>query len=393
MQIRSVTILNLLRDLRSDAGERKDSLRLLLKLIAATIEDNPRLLNQYSLDDATTKRTLDRLHGFTLDLHLTQRLVEEADNFDYDPLIAELTQLEQQSRPEAPPQKKSRRSLLASPPIRFIEKLKTTSRRPLVIGFVCHGNRYRSAFAHMITANAIKKNDLQILVQSAGTFGWQSSDKVAGIIASEFSPAISALGAGAEKLIKAIASGDDKFLRMPGRLPERHELTRQDLVDAYTRFNQEETLKRIQKIGKKTECIVTPYEELTRQLGEILRRIDMHLLSTPFLSANSFAASVALEHGIDSDISLRHTPRTLTRTFIDRSDVILVADRKQYNLIRDTFPRARKKLFMLGDCAARGWKSTEITDPEAGGFELIQRCYENIHNVVDEHLLATLRQL
>ncbi len=393
MQIRSVTLLNLLRQLRNDAGERKDSLRLLLKLIAATVEDNPRLLNQYSLDDATTKRTLEKLHDFTLDLHLTQRLTEEADNSDYDPLIAELTQLEQHSRPAAAPAKKSRRSFLASPPIRFIEKLGASLHRPLVVGFVCHGNRYRSAFAHMITADAIKKYNLQILVQSAGTFGWQSSDKVTRIIASKFFPAISALGAGAEKLIKAIASGDDKFLRMPGRLPDRHELTREDLVGTYTRFNQEETLKRIQKIGKKSECIVTPYEVLTRQLGAILRQIDMHLLSTPFLSANSFAASVALEHGIDSDISLHHEPHTLTRTFIDRSDVILVADRKQYALIRDTFPQARKKTFMLGDCAARGWRSTEITDPESGGFELIQRCFENVHHIVDEELLPILRRL
>jgi len=393
MQIRSVTLVNLLRELRSDAGERKDALRALLKLIAATMEDNPRYLNQYSLDEETTKRTLERLHQFTLDLHYAQRLIEEADNPDYDALIAELTQLEQYGK-AAPPKKESKRPLLVGPPIRFIEKLVTTQRkRPLVVGFVCHGNRFRSAFAHMITANGIKKGDLQILVQSAGTFGWQSSDKVASVIASEMAPAIHALGAGAEKLIKAIATEDDKFLRMPGQLPDRHELTQKDLVDVYSRFNQEDVLDRIQRIGKKTGCIVQPYEVLTKQLGEILRRIDMHLVSTPFLSANSFAASVALEHGIDSDIALRHTPRTLTRTFIDRSDVLLVADRKQYTLIRDTFPHARKKTFMLGDCAVRGWKSSELTDPESGGFELIQKCFENVHSIINSGLLDALRRL
>jgi protein-tyrosine-phosphatase len=393
MQIRSVTLMNLLRQLRSDAGERKDSLRALIKLIAATMEDNPRLLNQYDLDEQTTKRTLQQLHGFTLDLHLTQRLVEEADNGDYDHLIAELSQLEQFGTATAS-KKKAKRPLAVGPPVRFIEKLATTSgKRPLVISFVCHGNRYRSAFAHMITANAIKQSDLPILVQSAGTFGWQGSNKVEGIIATELAPAVSGLGAGAEKLLKAIATGDEKFLKMPGHLPDRHALTSDDLVRVYTCFDADDVLLRIEKLGKKSGCIVTPYILLTKQLSEILRRIDIHLLSTPFLSANSFAASVALEHGVHSDIALRHTPRTLTRTFIDRSDIILVADRNQYALIRDTFPHARKKTFMLGDCTARGWKSADITDPESGGFELIQQCFENVFNIVDGALLPTLREL
>jgi protein-tyrosine phosphatase len=105
------------------------------------------------------------------------------------------------------------------------------------------------------------------------------------------------------------------------------------------------------------------------------------LLALPGRPADPTAAIAARELGISLD---DHLSRPLTGVMVDKSDVIFVMDYLNEAVLRERFPQAARKTFLLGECsnATASRRSAVIVDPYGCGLAEIRRCYGEIRDCV-----------
>jgi protein-tyrosine-phosphatase/predicted ATP-grasp superfamily ATP-dependent carboligase len=105
------------------------------------------------------------------------------------------------------------------------------------------------------------------------------------------------------------------------------------------------------------------------------------LLAIPGRPADPTAVLAAREFGISLD---DHRSRPLTGVMVDKSDVIFVMDHLNEAVLRDRFPRAIRKTFLLGECSslAASRRSAVIEDPYGRGLAETRKCYLEIRDCV-----------
>lgn len=110
-----------------------------------------------------------------------------------------------------------------------------------------------------------------------------------------------------------------------------------------------------------------------------LRSVSAGLHARPGRAADERAMRIASEFGVSL---ARHEAALLTEAMIEEADVVFVMDRINEARLLFRYPRARKKLLLLGAFAAQRPDGDEIPDPYNEDEQAIRECYETISHCV-----------
>ena len=103
------------------------------------------------------------------------------------------------------------------------------------------------------------------------------------------------------------------------------------------------------------------------------------LIALPGNSATYLAQKVAAEHGVDLTA---HRAKLVSEELVRWSDLILVMEKSQKNILLTNFPEASDKTFLLRRFARFGSRSRGIADPYGLRFDAYRFCFLDIEDSV-----------
>jgi len=113
------------------------------------------------------------------------------------------------------------------------------------------------------------------------------------------------------------------------------------------------------------------------------------LLALPGNAATSLAQKVAEEYSVDL---VMHRAEAVSRELVDWSDLILVMEKSQEDMLLADFPEANDKVRLMRHFARFGSRERGIADPYGLNYEAYRFCYLDIEDAVTglvEFLAAT----
>ena len=113
------------------------------------------------------------------------------------------------------------------------------------------------------------------------------------------------------------------------------------------------------------------------------------LLALPGNAATSLAQQVAEEYSVDLAV---HKAQAVSRELVDWSDLILVMEKSQEDMLLVDFPEANDRVRLMRHFARFGSKERGIADPYGLNYEAYRFCYLDIEDAVTglvEFLAAT----
>ena len=110
-----------------------------------------------------------------------------------------------------------------------------------------------------------------------------------------------------------------------------------------------------------------------------LRSVSAGLHARPGRAADERAIRIAWEFGVSL---AGHEAALLTEAMIEEADLVFVMDGINEARLLSRYPRARKKLVLLGAFAPQRPAGDEIPDPYNEDDQAIRQCYETISHCV-----------
>lgn len=103
------------------------------------------------------------------------------------------------------------------------------------------------------------------------------------------------------------------------------------------------------------------------------------LMALPGNAATAMAQKVAAEHGVDLT---DHQAQSVSKELIDGSDLILVMEKSQEDMLLADFPGASDKVRLMRHFARFGSRERGIADPYGLNYEAYRFCYLDIEDAV-----------
>jgi len=113
------------------------------------------------------------------------------------------------------------------------------------------------------------------------------------------------------------------------------------------------------------------------------------LLALPGNSVSYLAQRVAAEHDVDLT---EHKAKSVSKDFVDQSDLILVMEKSQEDSLLAAFPEAAGKVLLIRHFARFGSRRRGISDPYGLEYEAYRFCFLDIEDAVSglvEYLLSS----
>jgi len=282
------------------------------------------------------------------------------------------------------------------PPVReealnLLDKAKQENRVPNIL-FVCSANVNRSILGEIILKDFVKKYNLNVTVNSAGTREWGPNSKWVKKVLQEtfysdtykkydrlnkifnFVPFFSrslkkysgvneakAYYGRIEKLLLFIATGNQEYLEREGALKVK--FTIGNVEKAFFLFDADEVRNKILQISetrKDPSKFVNNYITALYVISDKFKDIEKRLSSKIPHSSNPTIKEIALENGIDVKIVNSIRSKIISPSAVNKADLIIVADRSNKDFINDNFSDAiKKKVFLF-----------KAFDPKANPFRL-----------------------
>jgi protein-tyrosine-phosphatase/predicted ATP-grasp superfamily ATP-dependent carboligase len=117
---------------------------------------------------------------------------------------------------------------------------------------------------------------------------------------------------------------------------------------------------------------------VNRRLGDTPRTVSAGLQVLPGRKGHRLAIARANELGCDLD---QHRAQPATPEMIESADLIFVMEMKHMAAVRERYPVAHAKTFLLG-CLAPGY-SVEIADPDSKPVKNFERCFAQLEAAVN----------
>ena len=103
------------------------------------------------------------------------------------------------------------------------------------------------------------------------------------------------------------------------------------------------------------------------------------LLALPGNAATFLAQKVAAEYGVDlSD----HEAKPVSKALVDKSDLILVMEKPQQDMLMGDFPEAGDRIRLMRYFARYGSRERGVADPYGLNYEAYRFCYLDIEDAV-----------
>ena len=135
------------------------------------------------------------------------------------------------------------------------------------------------------------------------------------------------------------------------------------------------------------------FEKLTVDQGLLgFNARSAGLMALPGNAATLMAQQVAAEYGVDL---AEHKAQAVSKELIDRSDLILVMEKSQEDMLIDDFPEASGRVRLMRRFARFGSHARSIADPYGLNYEAYRFCYLDIEDAVTglvEFLASTTRK-
>lgn len=91
--------------------------------------------------------------------------------------------------------------------------------------------------------------------------------------------------------------------------------------------------------------------------------------------------NVTKEAGIDVS---KEKSKSVTKSLLDKSDVVLVMEDMHKSEILERFPEAKGKVFLLSEYISGGGPAREILDPMGQSFNFYKKTFEEIKKYTDK---------
>lgn len=132
------------------------------------------------------------------------------------------------------------------------------------------------------------------------------------------------------------------------------------------------------------------FDKLTTDQGLMgFKAQSAGLLALPGNAATTLAQQVAAEYHVDL---AEHEAQAVSRELVDWSDLILVMEKSQEDMLLDDFPEANGRVRLMRHFARFGSRERGIADPYGLNYEAYRFCYLDIEDAVTglvEFLTAT----